>query len=772
MFLLKRSLLVISIVCLSSVLIECVPTKVVSKTSPPQAYVSPSRKLNNGGAFATARSNSQLVAAINERTSKANLTSENLLNSEEAAPVELNNNGNFTTDDVQVTLTNDKTFDGNLSSTEVKPFEDDPANKETANKNAPHNAPSNSSPTNYNLNNDNQPIAQLDTFNTENLGYNSMPENMDATSFQCSSCTFAGYLNSDQISRCCSLGYGTCCHNNANSNLNSNTLNNNYNSNTNSVNGNNANNISPANSNPVTQNSVVNSNQNVQNAPQTVSNKNASPSPPSSPEFYGTKTKTKSTTNKVKSPEQSVDENQDIRQYFPSQSYSGINQINPNQINPNILNQIYMNRFNYANGLNNLNNLNSLGYIIPGLTNNFQYSNLSPSQMNTVRNLMSPVNTIVPENTVASPVASSNANLSPANIPPNPNEMFSRKTLNQNRMGTKTAGASSNYDRGQSISDASVQQSVQQSAQQHAVDQQQQYGFQSKQQPVVQNNENVVQSNVIQSNVIQPITNQPAPPTVNSPQTVNVQQTPQTNTQRINNRNPNEQTATQQQASQGGISNAFSSFISHIPFIGFNPIRIPVVFGSTSQPQRLTVNQMGQIMAGPSQSDYSDPNTPNFPYGTVIGLSPQSQNAQQINPNQLSEQSVPNQNQLQNKVSGNQQTAAATGTNQQQQPANNSGFVATMFSRPMAIYNRLGGYFTRPFGSSKPTYLQYANNQFSQLIPIDMPTDPNLYNLQNYAQYYSPPVTGNQNLIDTYGQINPQLLMQYANMMRSSARKS
>ena len=748
MCLLKRSLLVIAIVCLNSVLIGCVPTKVMSKTSVPQPYVSPSRKLSNG--FATARSNSPVVA-INERASRTNLTSENLLNSEEAPPVE-SGNGNFTTDDVQITMTNEKLIEANLSSTggEVKPFEDDPVN--TANKNTIHSAPSNSSPTHYS---DNQPFGQVDTFTSEQMGYNSFPENFDATAFHCNSCSLSNLpniMNSEQISKCCSIGFTNCCSNSPNSNLNTN-INANFNDNVNNINAN-LNNLNSHNLNSVVTN---------QSSPQTVSNKNASPqsAPSGNAEFYGTKSKAKQPASKAKGPEQPADENQDLRQYLPLQGYNQLS------IDPNVLNSLLMNRFAYANGLNGLGYSNNYNNFLSGLPSNFQYSNInslnnqngfSPSSgqlsiisspMNAFKNqAISNVETSIANN----PATSLNSNPSPASSP-NPHDKFSRKTSIPNRMGTKTAGANSNYG-SSSIGDASVQQS--------AIDQQQQYGFQSKQQPV-HNSENVVQPNFVQP--------------VNSPQPVNIQQAPQQvaqqtpqvpqiNGQRINNRNPNEQTVTQQQASQGGISNAFNSFISHIPFIGFNPIRIPVIFssGSASQPQQMGANQ---VIAMASQSDLGEPNMQNYqPFSQIVAVRPQSQNAQPINPNQLADQSVsnPTQNQIQNKVTGSQ---AATG---QQQPAN-SGLVATMFSRPMALYNRLGGYFTRPFGSGKPTLL-YMNQH----------VDPNDPNMQNYLPFYSSPLANNPNLIEILSQINqmnqmnPLFFVQAEKALRDmsgrSARKS
>lgn len=634
-----------------------------------------------------ARSNNQL-AAIDERTARANLTGENLLNSEE--PSAESSNGNFTTDDVQITLTNDKPIEANLSSTssEIKPFEDDPVNRETANKNTVQNAPSNISLLNYKLVNDNTPIAQVDTFNSEPVGYHAVPETgYDYNAFQ-------SFLNG------------------------------NLNSNANSIN---------ANSNSPNNNVNVN-----QNSPQTPINKDTSPvqsppvqsSPPqplpsSSTEFYGTKTKAKSPANKLKNPEQPVDETPENRQYLP------MNRFHADALNPNLL-SMNRDRLNYANAANSLASYN----FPPVLPSNF-YGNLnslsnlngfnSLSQMNAIS---SPVNAIGrsanPAGTFSSPATSLKANLSPTNSGPNPREMFMRKSSNQNRIGTKTAGANSIYGSppSQSISDASIPQSP---------FDQQQYGFQSKQQPPVgYNNEN---------SAVQPNANQVAPVTSGSQVTNFQQQITQTNSQRINNRNPNEQTATQQ-ASQSGI---FNSILSHIPFIGFNPIRIPIFLSgsASSQPtQQLTANQFGQIVSSQSGEQNIIPTY-------MIAVNSQSQNAQPINQNQLAEQSVANP--TQNKVANNQPSSSSP-TGQQQ--AANSGFVSTMFNRPIAIYNRL----TRPLGLSKPA-LHYSD------LPVDSLTEQNLSNLQNYLlslQDYlqiSPPPMMNQNLYETVRQITPQMLV-------------
>ena len=173
-------------------------------------------------------------------------------------------------------------------------------------------------------------------------------------------------------------------------------------------------------------------------------------------------------------------------------------------------------------------------------------------------------------------------------------------------------------------------------------------------------------------------------------------------------------------------------------------------------------------MAG-SQPYLNDPNNQNYPYGSMIAIRPQSQNAQLINPSQLAEQSAANpaqnqiQNQSQDKVSGSQAAS--------QQPANNSGFVATIFNRPMALYNRIGGYFTRPFGSNKPA-LHYANNPY---LPVDLNALIDQYGQNAQNMLFYPPFALNQNHYDVSG-LNPMLMYlqneKFKEMARSGARKS
>lgn len=783
MFSPMRSLIVILMV-MNFCLIDCVPT-VISKTSPPQYLLSPSRKLNTNAnnAFVMSRSNGQpsltesssnLPNASGARTSRTNLTNDEPVRAnEEIVPSqELQSNaGNFTTDDVQITMTNDKQADSNLTNSEAKPFEDNlPNNKET-NKEISASQYSNIVPSSaFNTMNNNIPITQIDTFNTnENLEYSAL-----SNDFQCMACsTSLELFNSNQLTRCCIAGYNSCCTGLSNQNLNgqnsasstnvhgqngvSNPTSVNTNSNVHSIN-------TPINSpasspvnNPVS-NSPTNNVANINN-PTSSTNRNAQPA--SNVEFYGTKrSKQQSPANKVKSQDLPAKENTDARQSIPA-VYNSAAALSSIGFNPALFNGLYLNnrdRMVYSNGLSNPTYNNYLA----GLPANLHYSNLNGlSGLNlnnlNLNNLYSNLNNMNSNlNNMNSNLNNMNSNLIPTtNSNTNQiarNDLFSRKTANQaNRYGTKTASpavANANL-----ISDSSISQPI--------VTEQQ---YQSKQsQP---NNENV---QMIQSgNPSVLITNAPAS---NNP----AQQQSTNNQQRLNDRNPN--LTTQQQQSQGGISNAFNSLISHIPFIGFNPI--PVAFGfsspqSSAQQAQQQINNQAQVAQLLSASDGGNvvdnaQTLQNYPYGTVIAIRPQSQNAQLITANQLqgATQLQQSNQQLQTKVNSNNAQPANT------TPAQPTGFVSTILSRPYNFYQRIGGYFTRPnfLSSSKPV-LHYANNQ---LIPLDLMSSDllngdNLSNLQNMLQniqYYSQPINANllntnQNNYETVGQVNPNPLFLYS----------
>lgn len=451
-------------------------------------------------------------------------------------------------------------------------------------------------------------------------------------------------------------------------------------------------------------------------------------------------------------------------------------------LNQNLANR---DRLNLANALGLGNSMGYTNFLLP---NNYQYSDQSNvqnlngfipiGQTNTISNppnmISSPANVISsPANAITSPATSNSAagtvsspatslNANPTNSGPNPHEMFTRKsTMNQNRFGTKTAGANSIYGSptSQSISDLSIPQSPVE----------QLYGFQGRQQPtVIQNNEN---------SAVQPGNQQVA----SGPQAVNGQQTSQTNSQRINNRNPNEATAPQQQqTSQGGLIN---SFISHIPFIGFNPIRLPgiIISGSapSQQPPQMTANQVGQPVS--PQSGQAGQGYQNVQLGgQVYGIRPESQNAQQISPNQLGEQSAvanPTQNSIQNqspnKVISNQ-PSSATGQ------AANPG--STTFNRPVSIYNRIGSFLGRPFVWNKPNSIMYAAGNRDLPFLAEMTPEQQMQNLQTILQLYS--ALSYMSLQDILGQSHPHLLNQYMQgekalkeqireeYLRSAAKKS
>lgn len=668
-------------------------TAIVGKTSPPQPYISPSKKLSAYSANVSGRSNinGNLQNAPNQpaRLSGANLTNEAPINSpndntrlhEEITSSIEPASSNFTMEDAQITLANDKTIESNVSNSDAKPFEED-LNKTPVSNNPPN-------PSQYYNDLYNNMVSQINILNSDNLEYS----NNEA--LKCAPCSLLtgveNVLSSPQLERCCTSGFKGCCsesfknsNNNIRQNIPSTTIN------------------EQNNSQPLTNlsnNSPINPNA------QIPTNKNTQPS--STPELYGTKTKSRSPAAKISNPVERPEEQIDVRQQFQKPA------MNSNAPIPG-----------YIPGLQN-------AYILSQKDNKIYYEPLDKNYNQMIAN-MQPY-----------PYTNQYGNLNLFNnLYGHQFEHFGRKTSNPNRYGTKSGSST------QSISDSSINQAV-------AVEQQ----FQSKQ----QSNENIqpITNSVAMS---QSIDNNLPISSNNNDQATNqintAQQNANINTQRINTRNPTEITQQQQHPQQGGITNAFSSFVSHIPFIGFNPI--PVVFGSTNQQQQqqqqISSPQMAQIVTTADnqangqiiQSNYPT----NYPYNTVIAIRPQTQNAQLINPSQL-----------QTKVVA--QASPQPTNNQAVQTVQNPGFVSTIFSRPYNLYQRIGGYFTRP---NKPI-LHYANSQY---IPIDYLTpellnDPNVQNL--FQQYSHPITTGsNQNAFDTVGQFNPNLYFQL--LKEAAAAKS